>query len=219
MHPAPTEIHDGLLEQALSTATPRARVWEPRAPLVVLGRSNDAARECDLDACRELGVPVIQRRGGGGTVLLAPGMVVLTLAGPVGASLAARPVFERVNAWIAGALAALGVADLRPAGISDLCLGERKVLGCSLAIRRGWAQYQGSLLVEGDLERIERCLRHPSREPAYRAGRSHGEFLTTLRREGHDLGAARVRAALEAALDADTLTRLFLGRAREARCA
>jgi len=213
------EIHDSLLERARDAGAARALIWEPREPVVVLGRSNEAARECDLDACRASGVPVVGRRGGGGTVVLLPGMVVVTLAGPSGASLDARALFGRVNAHLAAVLAGLGVAGLQPAGISDLCLEGRKVLGCSLAFRRGWALYQGSLLVDCDLEPISRCLRHPSREPAYRAGRSHGDFLTTLARSGFALPVERVRAALAASLASETVAALTAGPTLEARCA
>jgi lipoate-protein ligase A len=213
------EIHDSLLESARAAGAARARVWEPRQPAVVLGRSNDAERECDLDACRALEVPVVGRLGGGGTVLLLPGMVVVTLAGPSGASLDARALFGRINAHLASVLAGLGVEGLQPAGISDLCLQDRKVLGCSLAFRRGWALYQGALLVDCDLEPISRCLRHPSREPAYRAGRPHAEFLTTLARCGFALPVERVRAALAASLAPETVAALTAGTTLEARCA
>ena len=32
---------------------------------------------------------------------------------------------------------------------------------------------------------IERYLRHPSKEPDYRAGRSHSEFVTSLQENGY----------------------------------
>jgi hypothetical protein len=129
----------------------------------------------------------VQRRGGGGAVVLLPGMVVVTIAGPTGESRDAGKLFCRVNKHLAALIEGLGVPALAHRGVSDLCLGERKILGCSLAFSRGFALYQGCLLVDCELGAIERCLRHPSREPAYRAGRSHGDFLTTLRRAGSKL--------------------------------
>ena len=96
---------------------------------------------------------------------------------------------------------------------------KNSVLGCSLAFRRGFALYQGSLLVDCDLELVARCLRHPSREPAYRAGRPHRAFLTTLAEAGCDLSPSAVRRALERGLDPQTLATLMGNRASEARCA
>jgi lipoate-protein ligase A len=210
------EFGDGLLDEARNAGEPRALVWEPRAPLVVLGRSNQAERECDAEACRALGIPVVQRRGGGGAVLLVPGMVVVTIAGPTGESRDAGKLFCRVNKHLASLIEGLGAPALAHGGVSDLCLGERKVLGCSLAFSRGFALYQGCLLVDCELELVERCLRHPSREPAYRAGRSHSEFLTTLKQAGSTLGAEQVRAGLERGLDAAALRALFSTYAPEA---
>jgi lipoate-protein ligase A len=38
----------------------------------------------------------------------------------------------------------------------------------------------GTFLLHFDLPRIERYLRMPSREPGYRRGRRHGDFLCNL---------------------------------------
>ena len=64
--------------------------------------------------------------------------------------------------------------------MGDVAIDDLKVLGSSLYANREVALYQGSLLVDPDLDRIARYLPHPSREPDYRRGRSHAEFLTSL---------------------------------------
>lgn len=207
----PAEVHDELLELALRSGRAHARLWEPATARVVLGRSNDPARECDLAACRRLGVPVTRRRGGGGAVVLAPGMLVVTLAGPHGPGPGRLGLVARVGAFLVEALGELGVAGLEPRGDGDLARGERKLLGCSIAFRRGHVLYQGCLLVEPELDLIERCLHHPGREPAWRAGRAHGAFLTTLAREGWLRGVEPLRAELAARLDPERLGRLLRG--------
>src|SRR2546426_2926796 len=45
------------------------RFWEHRKHFVVLGYSNNAATEVNLDAARRDGVPVLRRCSGGGAVL------------------------------------------------------------------------------------------------------------------------------------------------------
>jgi len=40
--------------------------------------------------------------------------------------------------------------------------------------------YSASLLVNAQLSLVERYLRHPPREPKYRDGRSHLEFVANL---------------------------------------
>jgi lipoate-protein ligase A len=58
--------------------------------------------------------------------------------------------------------------------------GERKVSGNALRVRRGAVLYHGTLLDEFDLDLVSRLLRHPPREPDYRAGRDHASFLANL---------------------------------------
>jgi lipoate-protein ligase A len=61
-----------------------------------------------------------------------------------------------------------------------LLVGDRKVGG--LAIKRGREamMLHGTLLVAADIAMVSSLLRHPLREPPYRRGRAHGEFLTNL---------------------------------------
>jgi lipoate-protein ligase A len=172
-------LEETILDEARAASALRTLLWEPAAPVVVLGRANEAERECDLDACRDHGIPVVRRRGGGGAVVLAPGMLVISLAAPA-PSVDAGRTFRRVNDRIIEGLRSLGIEDLSQRGISDVCLGDRKILGCSLLFARGFFLYQGCLLVAHDPTLITRLLRHPSREPAYRNGRPHDAFLTRL---------------------------------------
>ena len=58
--------------------------------------------------------------------------------------------------------------------------GGRKVVGCSLYMPRDFALYLASILVRPDLGDLETYLAHPSREPDYRAGRPHGDFVAGL---------------------------------------
>jgi lipoate-protein ligase A len=65
-------------------------------------------------------------------------------------------------------------------GISDLTYEGRKVCGSSLFRSKQYLLFQASLLVEEGLTWIEAYLQHPSKEPAYREGRRHGDFVTFL---------------------------------------
>jgi len=70
----------------------------------------------------------------------------------------------------------------------------RKFSGNSLRVKRAHVLYHGTLLYQFDLSLIDWCLPVPPRTPAYRAGRTHGDFLTNL-----PVGRKALVAAVDAA--------------------
>jgi lipoate-protein ligase A len=202
--PNPAEnlaLDEALLEEAEAAGEPREtlRIWESDRFVVVLGRSSRAEAEVDCDACRALGIPILRRPSGGGAVLVGPGclMYALVLSYRLRPALRAVAVAHRtVLGRMAAALARL-VPELHCEGTSDLVLGERKVSGNSLRANRGHMLYHGTLLYGFPLELVARCLPMPPRQPAYRAGRSHLDFLANL-----PVRAAALRLALCAAWEA-----------------
>ena len=86
---------------------------------------------------------------------------------------------EFVLSKIKTAVLATGV-DSKVEVICDLTIENRKFAGNAMRCKRDWMLYHGTLLFEFDLDLIEVCLGRPRREPDYRAGRSHREFLVNL---------------------------------------
>jgi lipoate-protein ligase A len=175
------------------------RLWESPTPFVVQGRSSPDV-EVLADACRADGVPVLRRTSGGATVVAGPGCLMYAVV----LDLAARPELRFVNrahAFVLGrmarALAPL-VAGVACAGTSDLVLlgdnGEppRKFSGNSLRVKRRRLLYHGTVLYDFALDRVDRWLAAPVREPAYRARRTHGAFLTNLPAPRNAIEAALV---------------------------
>lgn len=168
------------------------RFFESQRPLVVLSSSNSAEVETYEGLCKSTGVPVVQRRGGGGTVVLGPGCLILTLAFYGKDLFSNQKYFSQINQMWSDALSAAGVAGLVTRGHSDLAYGERKIAGTSLFRRKHLVVYQGSLLVHPDFDAIATLLKHPSREPDYRQGRSHSDFLISARQLGYQGTAAQL---------------------------
>jgi lipoate-protein ligase A len=112
-----------------------------------------------------------------------------------------QQVFNNHNGKIITALKGLGITRLSLKGISDIALEEKKILGSSLYRARGMVFFHAVLNVSQQPYIFERYLRHPPREPEYRRGRTHREFVTSLYAEGHELPMDRLKAAIEAALD------------------
>jgi lipoate---protein ligase len=190
------------------TPPPAVRVAQAREVVVVLSRSRDPGREVFLEKCLSDRVPVVVRPSGGGAVVLAPGVVVASVLRATGpGEQFPEPTFRRLCGAAAEALSACGVAGVRMRGVSDLCLGERKIAGSSIRCWSAAVLFQISLLVAPDLALFERYLRHPSREPEYRRGRSHREFVTSLREAGFAVTADEVVSVLRARLERETAPR------------
>lgn len=175
---------------------PRVEACEAAEVVVVLSRSRDPAREVRLARCRRDGVSVVQRPSGGGAVVLMPGVVALSALLEAAGGLFPEPHFARCCGAVTAALARCGVTGVLRRGVSDLCLGDRKIAGTALRLWRSRVLFQASVMVDADVGLIGRYLAEPSRAPAYRAGRTHADFVLTLRAAGFTATPAELVAAL-----------------------
>lgn len=169
-----------LLDAGLSAV----RVWRCARTAVVLGVSRDLAVEVNDDECRLRAVAVLRRASGGGTVLLGPGTVqyAFVVPHPFASSPPSLDAIKRAgNDAVRRALARAGLdaaLECDPSG--DLRTGDRKVGGLAMRRHRDATLLHGTLLVQTDLAAVDALLRHPQREPAWRQGRSHRDFLANL---------------------------------------
>lgn len=211
MHASPKlSITEYTLDQDLFQATkldqqPRLRVSQPGRIQVVLGLGSKIEQELHVEPIVEDEIRVSRRRGGGCAVLLTPGCTLVSLCLHAPGFGENRRHFDRISTWLIQGLDALGYPGVYQDGISDLCQADRKVAGACLHRSRDTLYYSVSLLVQLEIERIERYLRHPPREPAYRRNRSHTDFLAALTgqasiQDAQVLGQ-RLRPVLSASLD------------------
>jgi lipoate-protein ligase A len=190
-------VNEDLLDRYRQTGVPLYRIYEPSTLCAVLGASGKPAQDLLLENLEADGVPWMKRRGGGGTVILGPGQVVLALVTAVESPFRNREYAAEINSWISDSLALLGVTGVHPEGISDLAIGRKKIVGTSLYRTRLILFYQASLLVSNDIGVFTRYLSMPAKVPEYRNGRSHEEFCTTLKGEGHLVTVRDVIGAME----------------------
>jgi lipoate-protein ligase A len=191
-------LDEALFELCEDSGAPSLRFWEPPRVFVVLGYTNHAAAEVHLQECRARKIPVLRRLSGGGTVVQAPGVLNYTIALPLSGPLSTitgtnRFILERQQR----ALAPLVEGELAIRGQTDLALDGRKVSGNAQKRGRRAILFHGTFLLGLDLTLLEALLPMPSRQPDYRGGRAHGEFLQNL-----GLDAARVKEALRSAWQA-----------------
>lgn len=160
---------------------PAVRAWTCRGAAVVLGVSRDLSEEVDVRECERRGAAVLRRASGGGTVVIAEGTVQYAFLLPHDEATTIGEVKASCNAMVKRALAEAGVAaELETDPSGDLRAGDRKVGGLALRRRRDATMLHGTLLVDADLEGIAALLKHPAREPAWRQGRPHLDFLANL---------------------------------------
>jgi lipoate-protein ligase A len=172
-----------LIDADQTDAPPVLRTWELPELAVVMGASCRTAEAVQVERCRAEDVAIARRSSGGGTVLIGPGALNLTVILPID-SAPGRLAVEEVQRWVLGRIAerlrAYGPA-VEVLGSGDLALGGRKCSGSAQRRLKHRFLVHASILYDLPADRIARYLGDPpKRQPAYRSGRSHEAFVTNL---------------------------------------
>jgi len=112
--------------------------------------------------------------------MLGPGCLNYSLILPLAWNARLRDVQFSMEWIMARVRRALGLPGLHLEGQSDLALSGKKVSGNAQRRTHEAILHHGTLLYKFDAARAERFLQPPRREPPYRAGRSHRDFLGNL---------------------------------------
>jgi len=178
-------LDEALLEsaEAGNHADETLRLWLPDSPVVVIGRSSKIREEVNLEFCSENGVPVFRRSSGGASIVTAPGCLMYAVL----LSYQKRPqlrmldqAHEFVMRQMQEALRFIGV-DSEFQGTCDLTIDDRKISGNALRCKKQWMIYHGTMICQSmDTSLISNCLRSPQRQPEYRGGRSHEDFVARI---------------------------------------
>jgi lipoate-protein ligase A len=158
------------------------RYWEYPRFAVILGASRRLAQDVLVEPCRADGVPILRRSSGGGTVVIGPGALNVTLVLPDTAAPGlgtAKPAQQFVLQRVASSIRTAGI-PVELSGSGDLTIAGRKFGGSAQRRLRHWFMVHCSILIDFPLDRISRYLAIPSRQPSYRGGRSHDDFLRNL---------------------------------------
>lgn len=186
-----------MAQTAFAAGRRMLRFWWGGAPAVVMGSSERAEQAVNAEACAQLGVEVLKRCTGGGTVLQTKDVLNYSLVTPAPESLDLMAGFRQGTDLIRALLEAFGVTGVVQ-GTCDVAVEGRKISGNAQARRWKALLVHGTLLVDFDFDLAEKVLPHPLRAPEYRKGRGHREFLTTLRALGVNADRSAVeRVALE----------------------
>lgn len=196
------EAYDLADAELLKDGTPGFRylIWQPPLLCIVLGQGSEPEKSVHANAVARDRIPLYRRPSGGEAVLLSPDTLAVSILSREDKLSAPGRYFNQYNETILQALAALGVRDLSHQGLSDIAIGDKKILGSAIYRSRGRVFYQAVLNVSLSPATIERYLRHPTREPPYRRRRPHRHFVTSIALAGYDLRVEDIRPEISAAL-------------------
>ena len=175
-------------------------LWCPDDVYVVLGNSNKPHENLNEEKIAEDGIKVYKRPSGGETVVLTPNTLVISIKIIQEKFADPQRYFRYFNQKIIQGLEKIGVQHLNYTGISDVAIKSKKILGSSIYRKRHAVFYHAVLNVSEPVETIERYIKHPTKEPDYRKGRSHKEFVTSLHNEGYSFSLDQIHNSLKVAL-------------------
>lgn len=175
-------------------------VWQPDDLYIVLGRANSIEKALHMQVAQEDNVKIFKRPTGGESVVLSPQMVVFSARFTKKQEEKPGVFFNLINSCLIEELSKLGIENLSSKGISDLSIGGKKIMGSSMYLKGDLLFYHAVINVSEDVSKISKYLKHPSKEPDYRKGRSHDEFVTSLHKEGYLVDNKEVMRCVESAL-------------------
>lgn len=173
------------------------KIWIPDETCIVLGRSNDPEDSLIQDNVLNSDIPVFKRPSGGETVVLSPNTIIISIAIDQQQFNGGKKYFNTINNSIIEALKKFNITNLKFKGISDIAIGEMKILGSALYQNKNVVFYHAVLNVSESPELFSKYLKHPQREPDYRVGRRHTEFVTSLTQENHKIDTDHLIRSLE----------------------
>jgi lipoate-protein ligase A len=158
------------------------RIWEMSQHVVVAGRSTRVDEEIDAGYCRDRGIEILRRCSGGAAVVGGPGCLMYSVVLHVDKPGCLRRI-DVAHQYVMGRVLKALRCQLDEAefqGTCDLTWRNRKCSGNSLRVARDHLLYHGTLLYDFDLPLIGRCLKVAPRQPDYRRGRDHHDFVTNV---------------------------------------
>ena len=175
-------------------------IWNPDKTYLILGQSNKMETSLFLDKVESDEITVLKRPSGGETVILTPNTLVISAVFVNPEIKRPHQYFSRFNDFIIKGLSLSGIENVSHKGISDLAIGEKKILGSSIYHKKDKIFYHAVLNVAESIEIIEKYIQHPKREPDYRKGREHGEFVTSIVQHYPDISMNEITDGLTKSL-------------------
>jgi lipoate-protein ligase A len=209
----PLETHNGYMNMAIDEAILTSRIknfvpntlrlyqWQPST--VSIGKNQNPQQEIYADALGKLGVDLVRRTSGGGTVYHdQTGEVTYSVTAhtqDLGKDI--TEVYTQIYAAITDALRLLGIpADFNPGNqknCPNLAVKGKKISGSAQTLKHGVIQQHGTLLLSVDLTRMFQLLRIKGIDNCSLAAQIAQRKITSVQNElGHAITAQTAANAL-----------------------
>ncbi len=151
------------------------RLWKVQRA-VVIGRLQCVHKEVDIKFCKHNGITIARRFTGGGTVYMDKGNLNFSLCMTQSDPHVPRKlidVYAKFIGCIAESLNTIGIPVKYDSERSCLRLNGKKITGTAGWIKQGVSFIHGTVLINADLEILERCLTVPDKQQIYRRDKTH----------------------------------------------
>ena len=199
----PTETHSAFRNMAIDEAILQSRMenltpntirlyqWQPSA--VSIGKNQNPEETLYTETCRKLGVDIVRRNSGGGTVFHdQTGELTYSVTAQTHDFNASdiTEVYTSIYAAITDALRLLGIpADFNPGNqknCPNLSVNTRKISGSAQTVKRNIVQQHGTLLLNVNLPLMFQLLRVKGMDDCNIAAQIAQRKITSVQNElGH----------------------------------
>jgi lipoate-protein ligase A len=210
----PTETHNAFMNMAIDEAILQSRMenltpdtirlyqWRPSA--VSIGKNQNPNETVFVDNCRKIGVDVVRRNSGGGTVFHdQDGELTYSVTASTRALHAAdiTQVYTNIYSAVTDALRLLGIPADFSAGDQKNCpnltVNDRKISGSAQTVKRNIIQQHGTLLMNVNLPLMFQLLRVKGVDSCSQAVQIAQRKITSVQNElGHAVTAETAANAL-----------------------
>jgi len=159
------------------------RFWESSSYFVVLGYTKSLQKEVNITECKQQQIPVLRRCSGGGTVIQGSGCLNYSLISKIPSEEFPHNIPAtncRVMKMQRDALRELLSGNVEIRGHTDLTWNRLKFSGNAQRRKSRYFLFHGTILLNFDIDLVQKVLLMPEVQPEYRDGRSHKSFMTNL---------------------------------------
>lgn len=160
-------------------------LWRVNKPFLTLGYFQNVYQEVDVSACKELGIQIVRRMGGGGTGYLSPTVLAYSIIADEMSEAMPKDIEDSYGVICNGVtlgLKELGL-DATFVPINDILLGGKKFSGSSQHRSYGMIIQHGFVSTDLDFQVLAKVIKAPKEKLQDKGVSSFEERITWINKE------------------------------------